>query len=315
MGISNDTRDEPIIVTDARPWQIWVARDLWTCEALTLCQKGVYTLLCGYADIKTRECYPSVGRIAKELGIAKHTARDAMDGLVKHGLLRREYRRAKDDRVNDTNLYTILPFTAPPTLAAAVGQQLPYGNTCPTAAAAPGYGSGCPTVGQQLPTNETHVTKPIELDPEVSGAAAPAPAARRNPAHAEQFSAILEAAYVPAEKVSEYRGEANKVAKDLSEKGYGRAAILAGRDAYLERYEDPDKVLTIPALGRWIPRLVNPDGSPVRCASPPRQSNDRPTRQVQQEVSDAHAREFGQARPAEVAAKYARYERQPGSGG
>ena len=67
----------------------------------------VYSALCRHADYSTRETFPSLSTIAKELGISRMTVIRAIQCLVTHGLIARKSRKSKSGDP-DTNIYIIL---------------------------------------------------------------------------------------------------------------------------------------------------------------------------------------------------------------
>lgn len=102
--------DEPINIRDARK------RDFFMVDNIIIDQYAgligpyatlVYMALCRHADASTRESYPSLQFLAKELGISRPTVKRAIQTLIQHRLLARQLRTsARGDP--DTNLYIIL---------------------------------------------------------------------------------------------------------------------------------------------------------------------------------------------------------------
>lgn len=71
---------------------------------------AVYMLLAKYADSKTGQCDPSIGGMAKKLGVSAPTVRAALDKLKEAGLITIRHRhKARDDKmINQTSIYTLL---------------------------------------------------------------------------------------------------------------------------------------------------------------------------------------------------------------
>lgn len=71
---------------------------------------AVYMLLAKHADAKTGQCDPSVGGMAKQLGVSAPTVRAALDKLEAQGLIRVKHRRREKGGklINQTSLYTLL---------------------------------------------------------------------------------------------------------------------------------------------------------------------------------------------------------------
>lgn len=104
---------------------------------------AVYTYLCMRADSKTRKCWPSFEKIAKDLGVSRNTAKKGVSLVEKAGLIRVDPYR-KDNGSCGSNVYTILEVPK------GVGQNLKEG------------------VGEGLkdpPSNVDPELEPIELEP------------------------------------------------------------------------------------------------------------------------------------------------------
>jgi DNA-binding Lrp family transcriptional regulator len=98
-------------------------------EAIGVYGFAVYMLLTRYANFKTGQCDPSVGTIAKKLGISAPTVRKAIEALIQEGLISRDERpRNEDDRKkNDTNIYTLLAVAKKGTKPALVPNDVDQG--------------------------------------------------------------------------------------------------------------------------------------------------------------------------------------------
>lgn len=102
--------DERIEIRDAR------RRDFFIVDNVIIDHYGsiigpfavlTYVSLCRHADCSTRETYPSLSLIAKELGISRMTVIRSIQKLITHGLIVRKYRKSKSGDP-DTNIYIIL---------------------------------------------------------------------------------------------------------------------------------------------------------------------------------------------------------------
>ncbi len=319
--------DASLAIEDGRPlYQIHVEAEFWKSRAFDVYQKGVYTILLAYADRKDGTCYPSVSRLAAELQLSKPTVRKAIDELCAHGLLRKELRRTGDDRYFISNRYTILGYRPTPSQPDDVGNTIDYVTPLPTSSDLPPSQPDLPPSQPGCQWNPDPRNPDPRNESEGSGAAAPVvdatdepalfvPATktekvRKPPAWAEQFSALIEGCAIPADRVAEYRGETNGAAKALGSKGYGAAVILAGAAEVLAKY-GPD-AMTPASLGKWVPRLLYPDGSPVLCESPPSKGHSPNGRSASQ---GAKENTYGTAQGLGcVAPKYAHLARRgPGS--
>lgn len=73
---------------------------------LSINEKFVYIILCSYKNATTRQCYPSVKRMAALSCCSANTVRKALKGLKEKGLI--SILERKVDKVNCSNLYTTL---------------------------------------------------------------------------------------------------------------------------------------------------------------------------------------------------------------
>lgn len=118
---------------------------------------AVYMLLCKYADAKTGQCDPSVGGMAKKLQISPPTVKKALTALEECGLISVKYRprAAKDRKVNDTNIYTLLAVEKKTkgTQGDWVPKEIGYGVPNVVAQGTQGDWGGVP---KDVGTNNTH---------------------------------------------------------------------------------------------------------------------------------------------------------------
>ena len=69
----------------------------------------VLTLLCKYRNAETGECFPSIGRLARDLGLAdRRSIQRHIDKLVERGYVVVLPRRTGDGRTNTSNAYVVL---------------------------------------------------------------------------------------------------------------------------------------------------------------------------------------------------------------
>jgi len=79
----------------------------WVAEILKPTELATYVVLGKYADNKTKECWPSLNTIAKDLGRSKTATITAIKGLADKGVLKIEKR--KNDKGDwDRNHYTLM---------------------------------------------------------------------------------------------------------------------------------------------------------------------------------------------------------------
>jgi len=106
-------------------------------EDLTSSEKLAYMALCRHAS-KQGECWPSYQTIAKKMSVSRKTAKVAVQGLVKKGIVK--YSERKNDIGHQTShLYTITDTDG-------------GGGVMATR----GWGNGYPGVGSQLPPKDSH---------------------------------------------------------------------------------------------------------------------------------------------------------------
>ena len=67
-----------------------------------------YIVLARYANQKDNTCYPSYSTIAKKMRCSKRSAIDAIDSLIKKGVIKKELRKTNKNKENKTNIYTIV---------------------------------------------------------------------------------------------------------------------------------------------------------------------------------------------------------------
>ena len=79
----------------------------WVAELLKPTELATYVVLGKYADNKTKECWPSLNTIARDLGRSKTATITAIKGLADKGVLKIEKR--KNDKGDwDRNHYTLM---------------------------------------------------------------------------------------------------------------------------------------------------------------------------------------------------------------
>lgn len=74
----------------------------------------VLVMLCKYRNSKTGECFPSVGRLARDFGKTRRTIQRHIDELLDKGYIMVKGRRSADGRSMNSNIYIILYPPLPP---------------------------------------------------------------------------------------------------------------------------------------------------------------------------------------------------------
>ena len=81
-------------------------------EELTIYDKMVYTVLCMFANPKTRSCYPSLETIAKHAGCSSRKAFDVVNKLDEMGYITKITKKTDAKNAHACNLYVIHPIIA-----------------------------------------------------------------------------------------------------------------------------------------------------------------------------------------------------------
>jgi DNA-binding MarR family transcriptional regulator len=119
---------------------------------------GVYTVLARHANRKTGECWPSIGRLASLLGVARNTIKAALRTLEAAGLILIKRRR---DPAGDctSHLFTLLDA-----VPAAVEARLAKRRTAVTTPEGGGSAADLPQVSS-CPTGGSPVDQEPDLSP------------------------------------------------------------------------------------------------------------------------------------------------------
>ena len=67
---------------------ICVVRD----SSLSLTTRGIYSIICSYASITNRSCWPTLETLAKDAGVSKSTVQRALKELSDKGIIVRQDR-------------------------------------------------------------------------------------------------------------------------------------------------------------------------------------------------------------------------------
>lgn len=107
-------------------WKFSMSKGFWHRKDLSVAQKGVFALLCSYAD-SDGKCYPSKTTIGTALLISEKTVNTHLKALKKKGLVVWTNLRGSDGRKH--NRYTVLGlWVSEVRKVRAIGQKLPLGH-------------------------------------------------------------------------------------------------------------------------------------------------------------------------------------------
>lgn len=112
-------------VTDGRPGVFWMHDAIYDHYAPRIGVYGiaVYGMLCRRANAE-KHCWPSLNRMAKDLGISRPTVVSALDTLQKEGLISRR-QREEEGKGHISTSYTLL---YPDTLVNDINKPCQYGE-------------------------------------------------------------------------------------------------------------------------------------------------------------------------------------------
>jgi DNA-binding transcriptional regulator YhcF (GntR family) len=165
-------------------WFVQVPQNFLMDEQVKTYHIAIYTVLMSFADVKKRQAFPSVGKIANMTGLTRKTARKYLQELAQMGYITIHKRSIENEQTS--NLYVI--HTHPQTTEktsqehsvvveqndsknaysgvsdthASANNTHPLGNVLPNL----GHeipnevGTTFPTVGEEIPTNYTQLTIP-----------------------------------------------------------------------------------------------------------------------------------------------------------
>ena len=91
-------------------WFAMVDMDFIMDESFTAIDKSVYTTLCGFADRKTRKCWPGVKTIAKKAGCCERAVQTSLKTLEERGLIERTPRFVNGRQTS--SVYHIIGYKA-----------------------------------------------------------------------------------------------------------------------------------------------------------------------------------------------------------
>lgn len=261
--------NEALAVEDGRGWNIWIEREFWQSRAFDLYEKAVYVSLCGYADRKTHDCWPSIQTIADELNISKNTVRRALGVLIEMGLLGRTRRPLGKGLLHDTNVYVIRRFRG-----SAADELRSASRELPSASDDLGYSTARTTVVHPVNPNELHRTNPSEQPPQ-NDCGADAPRVRKPPANALVFEALTEVCGADLARMTpEEKAPYQRPAASIHKAGYSADDVRTMAANWPTHFGEA--TMTATGIVKYASRLMQPGNYGNRQPQKPSTYQPRP---------------------------------------
>lgn len=92
-------------------WFACVDIDVLEDNRLTPIEKVIFCLLCRYVNLGSRDCFPSIKKLAEKANCSEFSVKKALKRLAELGLIERQERFINGRQT--TSLYTIIGFKAP----------------------------------------------------------------------------------------------------------------------------------------------------------------------------------------------------------
>lgn len=154
-------------------WFACVDIDVVRDSSLSLTVRGIYAIICSYASITNRSCWPTVETLAKDAGVSASTVQRALKELSDRGIITRQERFEEKRQISSKILivgFHASCYNEPEGVAPMTGE----GSTHDTRGVAPMTDRTIPKndiyyskEGADLP-NSTESEKTNELEPEIN---------------------------------------------------------------------------------------------------------------------------------------------------